>query len=287
MMEVVLPGMFPPAYAPSGRVNLSQLMRDYKGQPRTPIPPTRVADARPTQAGQNEAEFFDEHGFVLLNAPHAVTDWGDKDNVAANYLPQVEEIIRTRLYPGRKLIVMQPPTVMRRGARTDTPQYGTGVHCDHDRTADDYQHNVAAFVGDEMAGKWREGFEKEEVETFVVLDFWRPTMDEPLRHMPLVLCDPNSIEPEDMVSSELEGIAPNGGATRHISLKHNGGQRWYYYPEMTADEVLVFKLFELRKGEEPQRFRACLHAAVDDPSTPPDAPHRQSTEHRVSVMLLR
>jgi hypothetical protein len=56
---------------------------------------------------------------------------------------------------------------------------------------------------------------------------------------------------------------------------------------MTADEVLVFKLFELRKGEEPQRFRACLHAAVEDPSTPPDAQPRQSTEHRVSVLLLK
>jgi len=56
---------------------------------------------------------------------------------------------------------------------------------------------------------------------------------------------------------------------------------------MTADEVLVFKLFELRKGEEPQRFRACLHCAVEDPSTPPDAKPRQSCEHRVSVMLLK
>jgi hypothetical protein len=56
---------------------------------------------------------------------------------------------------------------------------------------------------------------------------------------------------------------------------------------MTADEVLVFKLFEYRKGEEPQRFRACLHAAVEDPSTPPDAQPRQSCEHRVSVLLLK
>jgi len=287
MIETTLPGHFPPSFTATGRINLSQLMRENKGYRPQPLPPTRVEDARPLQEGRNEAEFLDEYGFVLLDAPHAVGDWGNEMDVAASYLPQVEDMIRTRLYPGRKLIVRQPPRVMRRGAGTDTPQYGTGIHCDHDRTADDYQHNVAAFAGDELAAKWRDWFERDEADTFVVLDFWRPTMDEPLRHMPLVLCDPNSIDPDDMISTALEGIAPNGAATYHIGLKHNPGQRWYYYPEMTADEVLVFKLFELRKSEEPQRFRAVLHCAIEDPSTPPEAQPRQSCEHRVSVMLLK
>lgn len=202
-------------------------------------------------------------------------------------MPQVEEFIRDRLYPGRELIVMQPPRGMRRGAGTDVPQYGTGIHCDHDRTADDCQHNIGAFAGAEIAWRWRDAFDRENVDIFVKLDFWRPTMDEPLRHMPLALCDPNSINPVDMISTALEGIAPNGAATWHIGLKHNPGQRWYYYPKMTADEVLVFKLFDLRKSKQPQRFPTCLHAALEDPSTPPDAKPRQSCEHRVAVMLLK
>lgn len=289
MIETPLPGQFPPSFTAAGRVNLSQLMREHKdkGHRPQPFPPTRIEDARPLQAGRNEAEFLDDHGFVLLDAPHTVSDWGNREDVAENYLPQVEEMIRTRLYPGRELIVMQPPFVMRRGAGTDVPQYGTGVHCDHDRSLDDYQHNVTAYAGEEMAAKWRNRVEQDDVDTFVVLDFWRPTMDEPLRHMPLALCDPNSIDSDDMISSALEGLAPKLDTTLHISLKHNPAQRWYYYPEMTPDEVLVFKLFEFRKGEEPQRFRACLHCAVEDPSTPPDAKPRQSCEHRVSVMLLK
>jgi hypothetical protein len=287
MIETILPGHFPPSFKPDGRVHLSQLMRENRGYRPESLPPTRVHDARPLQGGRNESEFLDEYGFVLLNAPHTVRDWGDREDVSENYLPQVEEMIRTRLYPGRELIVMQPPFVMRRGAGTETPQYGTGIHCDHDRTLDEYQHNVEAFAGPEIAGQWRDRVDRDDVDTFVVLDFWRPTMDEPLRHMPLVLCDPNSIDPEDMISTGLEGIAPNGAETYHIGLKYNAGQRWYYYPEMTADEVLVFKLFELRKGEAPQRFRACLHCAVEDPSTPPDAKPRQSCEHRVSVLLLK
>lgn len=287
MIETPLPGHFPPSFTATGRINLSQLARENKGYRPQPFPPTRVDDARPLQKGRNEAEFLDEHGFVLLEAPTAVRNWADSEHVSETYLPEVEAMIRERLYRGREMIIMQPPRVMRRGAGTETPQYGTGIHCDHDRTADSYQHNVEAFAGKEAAARLRARMDQDDVDRFVVLDFWRPTMDEPLRHMPLVLCDPNSIDPEDMISTALEGIAPNGAATHHIGLKHNPGQRWYYYPEMTADEVLVFKLFELRKGEEPQRFRACLHCAVEDPSTPPDAKPRQSCEHRVSVMLLK
>lgn len=287
MIETPLPGQFPPSFTATGRVNLSQLMREGRRGPPEPFPPTRIEDARPLQDKWNEAEFLDQHGFVLLNAPHTVSDWGDKEDVAQNYMPQVEEIIRSRLYPGRELIIMQPPFVMRRGAGTDIPQYGTGIHCDHDRTLDDYYHNIEAFAGPGVASQLRNRLDEGDVDRFLVLDFWRPTMDEPLRHMPLVLCDPDSINPDDMISTALEGIAPNGATTFHIGLKHNLNQRWYYYPEMTADEVLVFKLFELRKGEEPQRFRACLHCAVEDPWTPADAKPRQSCEHRVSVLLLK
>jgi hypothetical protein len=286
MIETPLPGQFPQSFTASGRVNLSQLARDYKGHTPPTFPPTRIKDARPLQAGRNEADFLDEHGFVLLDAPTAVLDWGDSAQVAERYFPEVEAMIRERLYPGRELIVMQPPRIVRRGAGTETPQYGAGIHCDHDRTADDYQHNLEAFAGPEIAGRWRALLDRDDADRFVNLDFWRPTMDEPLRHMPLALCDPESIDEADMISTALEGIAPNG-TTYHIGLRHNPGQRWYYYPGMTADEVLVFKLFELRKGEEPQRFRACLHCAVDDPSTPTDAKPRQSCEHRVSVLLLK
>lgn len=288
-MEVQLPGLFPPGFTATERVNLSEMLRKYGHMERPPRPTVTIADARPLQAqAASEADFLDKHGFLLLDAPAAATDWSDADDVAQHYFPIIEAIIRDRLYPGRKMIVFQPPRIVRRGAGTDTPQYGSGVHQDHDRTADDYEFNVAAFAGKEMAARWRARLEQDDVDSFVVLDFWRTTnMAEPLRHMPLALCDPLSVDESDILSTALEGVAPGGGLTRHISLKHNPGQRWYYYPEMTRDEMLVFKLFELRRGEEPQRYRACYHCAVEDPTAPADAQPRQSCEHRVSVMLLK
>ncbi|WP_116092118.1 CmcJ/NvfI family oxidoreductase [Sphingomonas crusticola] len=287
MIETTLNGQFPPGFVASGRINLSQLTKSGGQQPPA-NPPQCIADARPLQAAACEHDFLERHGFVLLDAPTAVTDWGDDAAVAETYLPEVEALIRTRLYPGRSLIIMQPPKVVRRGKGTDNPHYATGVHQDHGTTADDYQHNVQAFVSPDLAARWRAMFERDDVEGFVSLDFWRTTgMSSPLRHMPLALCDPTSVDADDIIPTALEGIAPGGVATHHVGLRYNAGQRWYYYPEMRSDEVLVFKLFQLMRGEEPQRYRACFHSAVEDPATPADAQPRQSCEHRVSVMLLR
>jgi hypothetical protein len=290
MIEVQFNGQFPPGYRSAERINLSELMRNRSETARpSPKPPTRIANARLLQANAaSESDFLAEHGFVLLKAPTQVTDWGDVDQMATVYLPEVETMIRERLYPGRNMMVRQPPYPMRRGAGTATPQYGLGVHSDHGTTADDFQRNVEAFTSPEMGAQWRASFESQEVEEFVALDFWRTTnMDGPLKHMPLALCDPTSIDEADIIPTALEGIAPGGALTYHVSLAHNENQRWYYYPDMTPDEVLVFKLFQLKKDERSQPYRACFHTAFEDPTTPADAQPRQSCEHRVSVLLLR
>ena len=288
MIEVQLNGQFPPGYRSAERINLSELMRSGTARP-SQKPLTRIGNARLLQAdAKSEADFLAEHGFVLLKAPTQVTDWDDSEQVTARYLPEVEAMIRERLYPDRNLIIRQPPSPMRRGAGTPTPQYGLGVHSDHGTTADDFQRNVEAFTGPEISAQWRAGFEREEVQEFVTLDFWRTTnMAGPLKHMPLALCDPTSIDSADIIPTALEGIAPGGALTYHVSLAHNELQRWYYYPDMTADEVLVFKLFQLKKEEQSPPYRACFHTAFEDPTTPADAQPRQSCEHRVSVLLLR
>jgi len=290
MIETELKGQFPQGFVARERINLSELMRCRGIGDRPPANPlSRVEDARPLQAeAASEHDFLERRGFVLLRAPTAVRDWGDEAAVARIYMPEVEHLIRTRLYPGRKIEIVQPPRVGRRGPGTDNPQYGTGVHQDYGTTADDFQHNVLAFTSPEIAAGWRTRFEREDVEGYIMLDFWRTTgMAGPLKHMPLGLCDPTSVEPQDIIPTALEGIAPSGMATHHVSLSHNPGQRWFYYPDMTADEVLVFKLFQLMRDEDQQPYRACFHTALDDPATPPDVHPRQSCEHRVSVMLLK
>jgi len=111
----------------------------------TNFPPIQIRDGRELQAkGASEAQLFAENGFVLLDHVTMVKDW---DDVPDAFCGEIEEIIRTRLLPGRRVEVQQRPTPMRRGRGTDNPQYAQGVHSDGPPPAELYAENVRAFAG--------------------------------------------------------------------------------------------------------------------------------------------
>jgi hypothetical protein len=254
---------------------------------RQPYPPVEIEDARQLQSGaRSEAEFFAEHGFVLLEHSTAVRDW-DTD-VGPIYLGEIETVIRERLLPGRRIEIQQAPRLLRRGRGTGTPFYAEGVHSDGPLTPDAYAMNVGAFAFEQAEQWWRQRYERDDVEGFVSIDFWRPTnMQAPLRHMPLAICEPNTLERSDIFPSTMVGVAPEGRTSHHLALRFNTGQKWFYYPEMTTNELLAFKLCEFSKADPGAAPQNVFHSAFRDPNAPSDAEERQSCEHRVGVLLLR
>lgn len=244
-----------------------------------------ILDVRVLQAAEavSEAEFFSRHSFVLLDHVTQVRDW-DADCTAV-YQPEIDRVIRDRLFPGRRVEIQQAPNVLRRGRGTATPEYADGVHSDGGLDLDDYVHNIAAFAHDQAAHWWRARYERPDVAGLIWIDFWRTTnMSGPLEHMPLALCDAATLEDDDAIQVAMTGIAPEGRESHHLSLRFSPQQRWYYYPGMTPDELLAFKLAEFWKVPAP--VRNCFHSAFDDPATPPNAEARQSCEHRVGVLVL-
>jgi hypothetical protein len=262
---------------------------DLRNPPQRPparFPAVDVGDGRAFQSGAtSESEFFTETGFILLEHRTSVEDW---DNVPPTFAQEIEEIIRTRLLPERGIEIQQPPSPMRRGKGTDTPQYAEGIHSDGPLTAELYAANVGAFAGPQAEKWWLDRYARDDVAGFMSIDFWRTTnMSEPLRHMPLAVCAPGSLDLADIIPMDFQGIAPGGRRTHHLALRFNPKQRWYFYPQMTGDEVLTFKLCEFWKNEPEAKPQNCFHTAFNLPETPADAEERQSCEHRVGVLVLR
>jgi hypothetical protein len=291
-----LNGLFPPEFEPTERLQIDISKGPPAGFQMPHFGPFQIEDARPVQAeAASDAAFFGEHGFVLLDHETAVGDWEsnatppESSEVARVYYPEIERLIRERLLPHKRVEVRQSSPPLRRGRGTAMPQYANGVHSDYGVTPEDFEVSVEAYSTREAAQGWRRGYERDEVEAFMMIDFWRPTnMSGPLQHMPLALCDPQSVDMTDVIPTAMTGIAPSGLPTNHVALRHNPRQRWYYYPGMRADEVLAFKLFECRKDDpRPTRFRSVFHTAFADPDAPADAEERQSCEHRVGVVVLR
>jgi len=63
---------------------------------------------------------------------------------------------------------------------------------------------------------------------------------------------------------------------------HSNLHRWVYFPNMTAGECIVFKVFD---SAVDGRARLCLHSAFVDPTSPADAPARESIEFRTVVFF--
>ena len=109
-----------------------------------------------------------------------------------------------------------------------------------------------------------------------VINLWRPIRG-PVRDAPLAMCDGQTVAPDDLVASDL--IYPNRNGETY-SVRFNPNHRWYYVPEMTADEGVLLKCYD---SATDGRTRFGPHTAFIDPTTPPNTPPRESIELRTLV----
>jgi hypothetical protein len=63
-------------------------------------------------------------------------------------------------------------------------------------------------------------------------------------------------------------------------VTYNPSHRWFYFPRMRVDEALLLKCYD---SETDGRARFAPHTAFHDPTTPVDAPPRESIELRTLV----
>ena len=108
---------------------------------------------------------------------------------------------------------------------------------------------------------------------FAIVQVWRAIRN-PIESDPLAIFDARTIAAKDLLVSERR--YPNRiGQTYQVA--HNPGQDWYYFPKMTRDEALVFKVFD---SATDGRARFTAHSAFSDPASSENAFPRESIEMR-------
>ena len=73
-------------------------------------------------------------------------------------------------------------------------------------------------------------------------------------------------------------IATGWGETYRV--RYNPAHRWFYVPEMRADEAVLIKCYD---SVEDGTARFTAHSAFEDPTASPDVLPRQSIEVRTLV----
>jgi hypothetical protein len=261
-------------------------------------------DARALEAaeGLSKREFFHKHGFVLLDHKSAMTaeDWigsayvpltahdsgtgsakpdfteGDTP-VKLKYTPESEELIED-LLPSAKEFSSPVRGIQRGPGGAYEKVYASVVHTDFPV---DYEvfRNTNKWLG---CSEHIERFESSDIASYFVINLWRPIlpMKGPVQSTPLALLHPRTLDYDDFVNVELlGGQFPDGQTYLHVRYKPE--HKWFFYPDMTTDEVLVWKQAHFVKGERMSRA-AIPHTAFKNPHAKDTEP-RCSFEHRVSV----
>jgi len=214
---------------------------------------------------------LDAQGFALSRHDTAVADFYDAEEVRRVYYPEVERLVKD--VTGAEKVVVFDHNVrssdesMRREKRVREPV--RVVHNDY--TVKSGPQRVRDLLpADEAQARLKH--------RFAMINVWR-SIRGPVRRMPLALCDARSIAQNDLVATDL---VYEGRTGEVYQTAFNPDHRWYYFPELARDEAVLIKCYD---SMEDGRARFTAHTAFDDPTTPPDAPPRESIEARTLVFF--
>lgn len=215
---------------------------------------------------------LDAEGFTLAGHKSAVHDFRDQEEIRRVHAGEVRGLLLG--LTGADDVQVRGPGVLRFGERSrdsgalDNSRPARFVHVDiSDRTAAEWNAKLAVPDG-------------RRVRRAAHLNVWR-VLTPPPQDVPLAVCDARSLAPGDVHVADAMFDDPDGsGKILHsfegLAVRQNPDQRWWYFPDMRTDEVLVFKT----NDTEPGVAHAVAHGAFNDLSCPADQEPRASLEMR-------
>ena len=221
-----------------------------------------VRNGRPLQATFE----FDVHGFVFVDHRTQVKDFADETERKRVYDPEVQALIKKHSGASDVIVFDHTIRVSDEDMQKAVDARPTVKSVHNDYTEASAPRRLREIVGDEEA-------ERRFRKRWAIVQVWRPIRGKVLID-PLGICDGCSIPQQGFIRVERR-YKYRTGEVYHIA--HNPAHQWFYFPQMTRDEALVFKVFD-SDTTKPSRFTA--HSAFDDPATPADAPPRESIETR-------
>ncbi len=223
----------------------------------------RIYDARPIA----DALSLDREGFTLVRHDCGITDAFD---VAADG-PGYQAAVAARLgeLTGASLVLPQGKGLIKRsmaGTETETGP-ARWVHMDYT--------TAAAYKWVEWIEGW-EGLSLRRYPRFAVYQTWRCLTPPPCDNT-IAFCDASSLDDDDCMVFDAclrEPYDEPGNSFESQFAMFNPAQRWYYFSDLTPDELIVFKGFD----SDPARYAQPPHNSADLPGA--GAAPRVSVEAR-------
>jgi len=249
---------------------------------------TVISDARPAREANKMS--LDTHGFTLEPQKTTLktreffcTETGIVERV---YYAEMKRAIKRATGCDEVVIlehiVRDAGAADPRGKKNPFAGGGNGINgyagVVHTDFRADRAHELARSKG---SGKKEMFSSQRDRQRFMVVNTWRNISDDrPIYNNTLALCDGKTVT--DVLPCDVQH--PNGKRSEQYRLSPASADdhRWFYFPYMVKDELLIFKQFD---SDPKARVRYCFHTAFNDPSIPADAPARQSIEVRALALF--
>src|SRR3954451_3997196 len=243
---------------------------------------TRPGRAMWIANGRGLTTDLDREGFVFARHVSAVPDFHqiqEDPAVDQQYIDETAAFLEA--FTGASRVIMQGGGKKRYGepatqrlAALSNAKPARYPHADNtDASALELAQLMDAFVDDLDLNRYSR---------YSMLNLWR-TFSPPPQDFPLAVCDARSIAPGDEVTVSAITEERNAGEIVHdtTGYLYNPDHRWYYFPDMTIDEVIVFKSHD----SDPSRAVRVAHTAFTDPTCPAGVPTRASVEMRALALF--
>lgn len=227
--------------------------------------PMPVHDARAIDAR------VDREGFQLVRHRSAITDWTDRAALEAVHRDEVAALIRQ--LTGADEVQVTSPGILRFSEKSGKAGSSDNSHPARFAHVDINDLTAAQFAERGAGGR---AFSR-----CAAYNLWR-ALSPPPQDVPLAFCDARSFTEADLIVAQAIFDPVDGSPEWSFEswvAAHNPAHRWYFYPDLTADEAVLFKT----NDSDPARAHCVPHVAFDDPLAPADAPPRISIEMRATA----
>ena len=215
---------------------------------------------------------LDREGFAFTEHHTQVRNFYDEDELRNVYYREAEQLLKE--VTGASQVVIFDHTL--RNAQESKPGENS-IKEPVKRVHNDFTAKSGyARARRELEARGVENIDELLQQRFAIINIWRAIADT-IQESPLAVCDAQSILPTDLVAGDLV-YRDRIGET--YAVTHNPEHKWYYFPQMQRDEALFIKCFD---SAEDGIARFAAHTAFADPTSPADAPPRQSIELRTFV----
>ncbi|KAI0033646.1 hypothetical protein K488DRAFT_47324 [Vararia minispora EC-137] len=233
-----------------------------------PVPHTiEVEDLR----GKEDATSLDTTGFRFFRHPAKHTSFASDEEIQREYYPESIDLIKKATGASRAVIFDHTVRRRRPEILEDTPDKRQPVQMVHvDQTPKSAEDRVRRHVPEDAEELLKKRYQ--------IINLWRP-IGNPALDWPLALCDYRSTDQQRDLEPMTLRYPDRHGET--FGVKFSPAQRWKYVSGMTPEEGVLIKCFD--SVQDGATATLTPHTAFEDPTTPPNAPKRESIELRALV----